>query len=158
MDAFGARLRLAPEVLNQLMSSEDPPRPPARPQTSGGKRKTVVQKIINLALHYPRAVAQLTELDGLATLNQPGTDVLRRVLTAAAQINDATTARVLENLRGDPDYQFLERIVAEPPLGIEDEGAAINELKASLEHLGKDAVRTANALRIRGHRPGVPTE
>jgi hypothetical protein len=58
-------------------------------------------------------------------------------------------------LRDDPDFQYLERIVAEPPLGIDGEEAAATELKASLEHLGKDAERAADAQRIRGHTPGA---
>jgi hypothetical protein len=39
-------------------------------------------------------------------------------------------------------------------LGIENEEAAAMELKASLEHLGNDAARTAEGLRVRGHTPG----
>ena len=73
----------------------------------------------------------------------------------AADVGDGSTARVLETLRDDPDFHHLERIVAEPPLGIETEEAAASELAASLEHLGKDAARAADAQRIRGHRPGT---
>ena len=72
-------------------------------------------------------------------MNQPGADLLRRVFAAAADVADGSTARVLENLRDDPDFQYLERIVAEPPLGIDTEEAAANELAASLENLGRDA-------------------
>ena len=114
-----------------------------------------MQKIINLALHYPRAAARTADSERLAALTQPGADLLRRVFAAAVEIPDGSTARVLENLRDDPDFQYLERIVAEPPLGIENEEAAVTELAASLEHLGKDAERAADAERIRGHRPGT---
>jgi DNA primase len=127
------------------------PKPPA----SGAKRKTVVQKVINLALHYPRAAARTADTPGLALLNQPGADLLRRVFAAATEIADASTARVLETLRDDPDFQYLERIVADPPLGIETEEAAALELKASLEHLGQDAERTARTQRTLSHRPGT---
>ena len=100
--------------------------------------------------------ANPVEPDRLAALNQPGADLLRRVFAAASGVADASTARVLETLRDDPDFRHLERIVAEPPLGIETEDAAALELKASLEHLGKDAERAADAERIlRGHRPGT---
>jgi hypothetical protein len=114
-----------------------------------------VQKVINLALHYPRAAARVADSGHLSSLNQPGADLLRRVFAAATVVADGSTARVLENLRDDPDFQYLERIVAEPPLGIETEEAAVNELTASLENLGRDAERAADVQRIRGHTPGA---
>jgi hypothetical protein len=58
-------------------------------------------------------------------------------------------------LRDDPDFHFLERIVAEPPLGIDTDEAAAAELKASLEHLGDDAEKTARTQRTLSHRPGT---
>ena len=129
------------------------------PSPSGGvKRRTAVQKVINLALHYPHAAAQLASPERLASLNQPGSDVLRRVFATAAALGDANVARLLENLRDDPDFQHLERIGAEPPLGIEDEGAAFKELEESLQHLRRDADKDANVQRIRAHRPGAGTE
>ena len=132
--------------------------PPIKAPMPGIKRKTVVQKVINLALHYPRAAAQVADAELLALLTQPGADLLRRVLAAAVRLGDANTARLLENLRGDPDLQYLERIVAEPPLGIDDETAAAAELKESLENLRNDARKSANDERIRAHRPGAGNE
>jgi len=157
MDAFAATLRLAPDVLDSLMSEDqEPARAPLRPAHAGGKRKTVVQKVINLALHYPGAAARTADSQLLASLNQPGTDLLRRVFAAAAEITDVSTARVLETLRDDPDFQYLERIVAEPPLAIDTEEDAAKELAASLEHLTEDAKRAANVARIiSGNKPGT---
>jgi DNA primase len=156
MDEF--RSQLGPEVLKALMA--DAPVAPIQAKTTAAmasvKRKSVVQKVINLALHYPRAAARVADVDHLSLLNQPGADLLRRVVAAATLVADGSTARVLENLRDDPDFQYLERIVAEPPLGIDSEDAAVNELKASLEHLGKDAERAADVERILGgQRPGT---
>jgi DNA primase len=151
----GLRQHLTGEVLNALMADTPvAPRTPATTPAGGAKRRSVVQKVINLALHYPRAAARVADADRLAALTQPGTDLLRRVFAAASDIGDGSTARVLETLRDDPDFRHLERIVAEPPLGIESEDAAAMELKASLEHLGSDAARTAEGLRVRGHTPG----
>jgi DNA primase len=158
LDALRDKMGLDASVFQKLM--EDAPafvvtrQRPA--QTGGTKRKSVVQKVINLALHYPGAAARAGEHERLAALNQPGADLLRRVFAAAAAIEDGSTARVLETLRDDPDFQYLERIVAEPPLGIDDEEAATAELAASLQHLSDDAERSANVQRIiRGHSPGT---
>jgi DNA primase len=153
---------LTKDVFDHLMVDAPPAviaTPRATPAQPGGiKRKTAVQKVINLTLHYPRAAEQ-ADAELLAMLNQPGADVLRRVFAAAAALGDgANAALLLENLRGDPDFQHLERIGAEPPLGIEDEGAAAAELKESLENLRKDAVKTANVERIKAHRPGAGSE
>jgi DNA primase len=149
---------LAREVFEHLLGDAPPPVVEKPVQTGGGKRRTAVQKVINLALHYPRAAAQVAGSAQLATLSQPGSDVLRRVFETAAALGDANAARLLENLRDDPDFQHLERIGAEPPLGIEDEGAALNEIKESLEHLRRDAERIASVERIRAHRPGAEPE
>jgi DNA primase len=155
LDALRGKMGLSSDVFQKLMDDAPAFVVEQRPIQAGGKRKTVVQKVINLALHYPGAAVRAADSERLAALNQPGADLLRRVFAAAAEIGDGSTARVLEILRDDPDFQYLERIVAEPPLGIETEDAAASELAASLEHLGKDAARAADAQRIRGHRPGT---
>ena len=157
MDAFATALHLAPDVLDALMSEDkEPARASVRVTHGGAKRKTVVQKVINLALHYPAAAARTGDSERLAALNQPGADLLRRVFAAAAEIADGSTARVLETLRDDPDFPYLERIVAEPPLAIETEDDAAKELAASLEHLNEDAKRAADVARIiGGNRPGT---
>jgi DNA primase len=157
MDAFATALHLTPDVLDALMSDDkEPARAHARVMQGGAKRKTVVQKVINLALHYPGAAARTGDSERLAALNQPGADLLRRVFAAAAEIADGSTARVLENMRDDPDFQYLERIVADPPLAIETEDDAAKELAASLEHLNEDAKRAADVARIiSGNRPGT---
>jgi len=156
LEALRAKMGLSADVFEKLMQ-DAPAFVVAQPsQPTGSKRKTVVQKVINLALHYPRAAVQASDSDRLAVLNQPGADLLRRVFAAAAAIEDGSTARVLETLRDDPDFPYLERIVADPPLGIDDEGAAAAELAASLEHLGNDAARSADVQRImRGGSPGT---
>ena len=158
LEALRDKMGLSPDVFRGLM--EDAPAfvvQQRKPHpAAGSKRKTVVQKVINLALHYPGAAARTADAQRLAALNQPGADLLRRVFAAATEIADASTARVLETLRDDPDFQYLERIVADPPLGIETEEDAAKELAASLEHLADDAKRAADVARIIGsNRPGT---
>jgi DNA primase len=157
LEALRGKMNLAQDLFRKLM--EDAPAfvvEQRSTHTVGSKRKTVVQKVINLALHYPGAAARTGDSERLAALNQPGADLLRRVFAAAAEIADGSTARVLETLRDDPDFQYLERIVAEPPLAIENEDDAAKELAASLEHLNEDAKRAADVARIiSGNRPGT---
>jgi DNA primase len=156
LETLRARMNLSADVFQSLMN-DAPAFVVQRPTAvGGGKRKTVVQKVINLALHYPAAAARTGDSQRLAALNQPGADLLRRVFAAAAEIGDGSMARVLETLRDDPDFQYLERIVAEPPLAIETEDDAAKELAASLEHLNEDAKRAADVARIIGaNRPGT---
>jgi DNA primase DnaG DnaB-binding len=151
MDAL--RQQLSPEVLKALMDTPVAPRAAESLRPESIKRKTAVQKVINVAIHFPGAAARTAGTTDLELLNQPGADVLRRVFAAAASA-DGHTARVLESLRGDPAFSHLERIVAEPPLGIDSEEAAIAELTTSLEGLDKEAKHAANVQRImRGEKP-----
>src|SRR6185295_11118581 len=116
MDAFGTELHLKPDVLNQMMSDDAPAAPPPRPVLAGGKRKTRVQHVISLALHYPEAAAQVDQLGSLEQLTQPGADLLRQILTLARSHPTPTTAQLLEHFRDDPNLKHLERLVAEEPL------------------------------------------
>ena len=54
MDAFGAALHLTPDVLDAAdVGRQLAPRAQSTAATGGVKRKTPVQRIINVALHYP---------------------------------------------------------------------------------------------------------
>jgi hypothetical protein len=115
------------------------------------KRKTAIQKVINIALHYPQAARKFADVEALAALNQPGADTLRRVFDTAARLDTANGAQLLENLRDDPYFQHVRRIAAEPPLGINDDEAATAELKESLENLRREAAKASEGARIRTH-------
>ena len=155
MEAFGRALRLTAPMLDELMTA----RPAAvvrRVDGSGTKRKTRVQKAIALALHYPRAAGQLDHLEQLGELTQPGTALLRRVLETARRLPNVTTANLLENLRDDPDVQYLERLVVDEPL--DDEEAAPGVLNGILELMVQDARKTLAAQAVRAHQPGPGVE
>ncbi len=156
LDAFAARMNMTAETLERLLTTDqEAPRVPARPSPGAGKRKTVVQRVINVALHYPQAAARAADPAHLASLNQPGADLLRRVFAAAASTGNRKAAQVLESLHDDPDFRYLKRIVAEQPLGIENEEDAAKEIKDSLEHLARAAAQSAEGLRVRSHQPGT---
>ncbi len=152
MDAFGAALHIQPDMLNQMMSDEAPAAAPPRPTLAGGRRKTLVQHVISLVLHYPEAAAQLNEPAALIELNQPGAPLLRRILELARSLRAPTTAQLLEHLRGDPDIRHLEKLVTEEPLdGPEAAAGVLNDAVARmLEEVRKN--RAAEA--VLGHQPG----
>ena len=153
MQAFGEELRIPPDVLDQLMTDR-PAAPSPLPAREAGraKRKTRVQKAITLALHYPSAAAKVDDLDRLVGLNQPGADLLRRVLETARRLPDVTTAKLLSNLRDDPDAHYLDRLVVDEPLDEQD--AAPQVLNGILDLMVQEAARAEVAQAVRGLEPG----
>jgi DNA primase len=152
MDALGESMHLAPAVLNEMMSDEVPPAAaPARPALAGAKRKTLVQRVISLALHYPMAARQIAHPERLVLLNQPGAELLRRVLALAAGLPQPTTALLLENLRDDPDARHLEKLVADEPL--DGPEAAAGVLNDALERMVQEAEKSRAVEAVRAHRP-----
>ena len=157
MQAFGAELRIPPDVLDQLMTDRAVAPHAAAPHDPGrAKRKTRVQKAITLALHYPTAAAQLERLDELAALNQPGAELLRRVLETARKLPDVTTAKLLSSLRDDPDAHYLERLVVDEPLDEQD--AAPQVLNGILELMIQEAARSQVAQAVRSREMGPAPE
>lgn len=155
MQAFGEALRIAPAVLDQLMSDEQgaaPPSPAARPPVSN-RRKTRMRRAIALVLHYPRAAAELDRLERLDELCQPGRELLRRVIDTARSLPGVTTARLLAQLRDDADARVLDQLAAEEPLDGEEVAHLVldDALNLMLEESHKS--RLADALR--GHHPGA---
>jgi DNA primase len=153
MDALGESMHLSPEVLNEMMSDAVPvtarvPTPP-----SGTKRKTLVQRVISLALHYPAAARDIAHPEQLEALNQPGAPLLRRILTLAASLPAPTTAQLLENLRDDPDLKHLEKLVADEPL--DGPEAAPGVLNDALERMAQEAAKTRALEALRAHRPSA---
>jgi DNA primase len=151
MDAFGSELHLKPEVLNQMMADEAPPAPPPRPVLAGGKRKTRVQHVISLALHYPEAAARLDEPGSLEQLTQPGADLLRAVLALARSLPAPTTAQLLEHFRDDPNFKHLEKLVVEEPL--DGPEAAQQVLSDTLALLAEESRKSRAAAALLGHKP-----
>jgi len=153
MDALGESMHLSPAVLNEMMSDATPAAAAPRPSPSGTKRKTLVQRVISLALHYPAAARDITHPEQLEGLNQPGTPLLRRILALAASLPEPTTALLLENLRDDPDVKHLERLVADEPL--DGPEAAPGVLNDALERMVQEAAKNRALDALRAHRPSV---
>jgi DNA primase len=153
MQAFGAQLKIPAAVLDQLMSEAPAEKRRAAPLPAGARRKTRMQKAVALVLHYPHVAAQLQALDRLAQLNQPGADVLRRVLETARGLPDVTTAKLLGHLQEDPDAQYLERLLAVEPLDGAEQ--ALQVLDDTLNVMVEEARKTTLAAAIRTYQPGT---
>jgi DNA primase len=153
MDALGESMHLGPAVLNELMSDDAAPVAP-RPVPQGARRRTAVQQVIALILHYPAAVHTIAERD-LTTLNQQGAEVLRRVFGTAANLNEPNMAKLLERLRDDPDFRHIEKLAAGEPPAVDSPDAAARLLDDSLENMVREAAKTRAAEAIRSHRPGL---
>jgi DNA primase len=169
LEALGEKLKLGAAVLEQLLGDAPAAARAARGERPGStaaerregvehgprrpapRRKTAVQKVINLLLHYPSAAARVEDVERLQRLNQPGAELLRRVVETARALPTPNTAVLLEHLRDDPDFRFLERIVADEPLDSEAEAGAV--LNNALDHMVKDADRARAAAAVRLHQP-----
>jgi DNA primase len=100
------------------------------------RRSTFVRKAIALLLHYPAAGASLAQVEGLDAVEQPGADLLRRLLATTRVAPDISSAGLLERFRDDPEGRYLGRLVAQPPL--DDAEAAPAVLADSLERLVRE--------------------
>jgi DNA primase len=153
MDALGDSMHLSPQVLNEMMSDAVPATARSPPTPSGAKRKTLVQRVISLALHYPAAARDIVHPEQLGALNQPGAPLLRRILALAASLPAPTTAQLLENLRDDPDLKHVEKLVADEPL--DGPEAAAGVLNDALERMAQEAAKTRALEALRAHRPSA---
>ncbi len=157
INALSAASNVPYANLDEMMTAPTPIRvenPTPVPTTLG----TAIQKVINLALHFPQAAARVAETTDLSVLVQPGAAVVRRVFETARRLGEVNSARLLENMRDDPDLRSLDKLFAKPPLAIDDEATALKVLQDSVDNLCKEAAKTANVERIRAHRPGAGNE
>jgi DNA primase len=139
------RVGLSKERLEALLVEE--PRPTSRlDRNSTGQtnhtsparsdlaqRNPLIRKAIELILHHPKAGLDLKNIPTLIEVNQPGAELLRRLLETVVENRDVTTAGLLERFRNDPEGQHLGRLASAQLL---DNGEAVPQvLKDSLERI-----------------------
>lgn len=129
------------------------PKPMRRAQhrTSTG-RGNLVRQAITLILHYPQIAAQVKTPEGLADVDQPGVDVLARLLAELQQTVGLSTAAILERWREDKVGSHLATLAASELL-VEEEGA-VDELRNSLSQLVRRDVtrRRTDELMSKAHK------
>jgi DNA primase len=121
---------------------------PSRGTTDG--RPTRVRAAIRLVLHYPAAVRAIGAVEGLASVDLPGMELLRQLLEMATDNPDIQTAHLLERFRGRPEERPLQRLAAHPPLDEEPDVPGV--LRDTLERIVRDHEQQRAAQAIRNSR------
>ena len=104
---------------------------PARPAPSiKHGRPSLVRQAIGLILHFPGAASQVEPAEGLEKVNQPGIELLIRILEIARDNPQINTGGLLERFREDPNGRHLGELAKEPVL--DDAEAAPRVLVDSL--------------------------
>ena len=150
-------VRMAPARLGELLRSGEST---MEPHTEGGRvggharphavpaagRGNLVRQAVSLLVHFPAAGAQLTEVEGLATVDRPGVPLLVELLAQLREDPPASTAALLERWRDRPDHGPLSRLAAAECLVI-DADAAAAEVRSAVERLVvEDTVARIQAL------------
>ena len=104
---------------------------PARPAPSiKHGRPSLVRQAIGLILHFPGAASQVEPVEGLEKVNQPGIELLMRILEITRDNPQINTGGLLERFREDPNGRHLGELAKEPAL--DDAEAAPKVLVDSL--------------------------
>jgi DNA primase len=137
-------------LLGQLETGAAPhaPAPAVAARRSKPPGRTVMQKAISLLLHFPEAGAAAAEIEGLAEIDAPGADLLKRLLEITAADPKITTGQLIETFRDESEGRWIEQLAREDPL--DDEAAAPLVLRDSLLRIVEAHRRRAQAEAIRG--------
>ncbi len=100
-------------------------------------RSTLLTQAIGLALHFPRAAAAAAHFEQLESVDLPGIDVLRELLTEARSAS-LSTASLLERWRGRAEFGRLSELAGESSL-VHDNEAAVRELNMAIAKLAAAA-------------------
>ena len=129
----------------ELAKSVSPP-PPAEgsavPDDEGTaadrSRGSLIRRAIGLVLNYPAIVAKLAEIPDLSGVDQPGAQLLHRLLETVTGNPEIVPAQLLERFRDDSEGRYLGRLMDNAPLDTEDEAPAV--LQGMLKRIVADAM------------------
>ena len=141
LEALGQAVGLSPARLATLLTSgTEAPRPTrgasSRPMPLAG-RSSLIRQAIALVLHFPASSDGLDPAP-LRALDQPGAQLLARLLETIHESPHITTAGLLERFRNDPEGQHLGRLLKPPQ---DSEGASRAVLKDCLARIESDYKR-----------------
>jgi len=111
-------------------------------QGGAAGRGSLVRQAVRLLLHFPDLAADIPEqrLQRIASLDEPGIDVLSALITELRITPAHSTAQVLERWRGRPAEAHLGRLAAMESM-VKDAAAAARELDQALGRLHQETLR-----------------
>jgi DNA primase len=136
----GATLPAAGRPGGNMTHARGGSRGSARTGASAG-RGGLIRQAVRTLLHFP-STASLVRPEQVAALSQvdePGADILRRLLEGLRAEPAQTTAQVLERWRDQPEHDRLARLAVTEVLLVADARAAGRELEQALDKLIQDA-------------------
>ena len=133
-------------------------------------RGTLIRRAIGLVLNYPAIVAKLAEIPDLSGVDQPGAQLLQRLLETVAEKPEILPGHLLERFRDDPEGRYLGRLLDHAPLDTEDAAEAVlremlhrvveedlkRQLEALLSRTAPSSDERAQAMAIQERLRGSP--
>jgi DNA primase len=97
------------------------------------QRPNLIRHALGVVMSYPAVAARIEVPDGLASVAQPGAELLARLLEVARQDPQITTAGLLERFREDPEGRYLGKLAQVATF--EDDGVAARVLADNLSRI-----------------------
>ena len=123
-------------------------------------RGGLMRQAVLVLVHHPMIAAELTpkDLDTLATIEEPGADILRRLIDDLRRVPCKSTAQLLERWRDQPEQARLARLAATEALITAADGAR-RELQNAIGRMGEEARRRhLDTLLAKEHETGLSVE
>jgi DNA primase len=123
-------------------------------------RGSLMRQAALVLVHHPKTAALLSPARAsvLDQLDEPGADILRRLLTDLRERPCASTGQLLERWRDQPESERFNRLAATECL-IPDERAALRELDNALERMAtENGLRRVDALLAQERERGLSSE
>ena len=115
----------------EMAAASPPPGGRTVPEDTGlaadRSRGTLIRRAIGLVLNYPAIVAKLADVPELSSVEQPGAQLLHRLLETVVENPEIVPAQLLERFRDDSEGRYLGRLLDNAPLDTEDAAKAVLE-------------------------------
>ncbi|MCU0761262.1 MAG: DNA primase [Steroidobacteraceae bacterium] len=130
----------------------------SRPAAAG--RGSLLRQAALMLVHHPRTAPLLSpaRVEALERLEEPGADLLRRLLEDLREHPCASTGQLLERWRDRPEAERFGRLAATESL-IPDEKAALRELENAIDRMAAETrLRRVDALLAQERDRGLSPE
>jgi DNA primase len=140
---------------NRRLTDRDPSASRASSRSAG--RGGLMRQAVLALVHHPKVASRLTEpdLDILSSLDEPGSDILRELVSDLRENPCANTGQLLERWRDRPEAERLSRLAVAESLMPTDE-AALQEVRNALARMrDEQRRRRLDALLVREKSTGL---